>query len=48
MSFDVAVVGFGPTGATLAALLGQAGVPTLVLEKSKAVYDKPRAFSLDH
>src|SRR5262249_49762415 len=46
--FDVAVAGFGPTGAVLAGLLGQAGVRTLVLEKSAAVYDKPRAFALDH
>jgi len=48
MSFDVAVAGFGPTGATLAALLGQAGVRTLVVEKSAAVYDRPRAFAFDH
>ncbi|MGE5640045.1 MAG: bifunctional 3-(3-hydroxy-phenyl)propionate/3-hydroxycinnamic acid hydroxylase [Clostridia bacterium] len=48
MSFEVCVVGFGPTGATLAALLGQAGVRTLVVDKSREVYDKPRAFALDH
>ena len=48
MSFDVAVVGFGPTGAVLASLLGQAGIRTLVVEKSTSVYDKPRAFALDH
>jgi 3-(3-hydroxy-phenyl)propionate hydroxylase len=48
VTFDVAVVGFGPTGAVLASLLGQAGVRTLVVEKSAAVYDKPRAFAFDH
>ena len=48
MRFDVAVAGFGPTGAVLAALLGQAGVRTLVVEKSASVYDKPRAFAFDH
>jgi len=46
--FDVAIAGFGPTGAVLAALLGQAGVRTLVVEKSTSVYDKPRAFAFDH
>ena len=48
MSVEVAVVGFGPTGAVLAGLLGQAGVRTLVVDRSTAVYDKPRAFALDH
>ena len=48
MKHDVAVVGFGPTGAVLAALLGQAGVRTLVLDKAREIYDKPRAFALDH
>ncbi len=48
MTVDVAVVGFGPTGATLAALLGQAGVRTLVVDRATAIYDKPRAFALDH
>jgi 3-(3-hydroxy-phenyl)propionate hydroxylase len=47
-SFDVAVVGLGPTGATCAALLGAAGVKTLAIERGRAVYDKPRAFALDH
>src|SRR5688500_18132510 len=47
-SFDVAVVGLGPTGATCAALLGAAGVKTLAIERARAVYDKPRAFALDH
>ena len=47
-SFDVAVVGLGPTGATCAALLGAAGAKTLAIERSPAVYDKPRAFALDH
>ena len=46
--FDVAVVGFGPTGAVLAALLGQAGLRCWVGDRSTEVYDKPRAISLDH
>ncbi|MBV8030879.1 MAG: bifunctional 3-(3-hydroxy-phenyl)propionate/3-hydroxycinnamic acid hydroxylase [Betaproteobacteria bacterium] len=48
VDFDVVVVGFGPTGATLAALLGQAGVRTLVVDRAREVYDRPRAFALDH
>jgi len=47
-SFDVAVVGLGPAGATCAALLGTLGVKTVVIERARAVYDKPRAFALDH
>lgn len=47
-SFDVAVVGLGPAGAACAALLGSRGVKTLAIERSREVYDKPRAFSLDH
>lgn len=46
--FDVIIAGAGPTGAVLAALLGQAGVRTLVLERDRAVYPLPRAVHLDH
>jgi 3-(3-hydroxy-phenyl)propionate hydroxylase len=45
---DVAVIGFGPSGAVAAALLGQAGFATLVIERDTAVHDKPRAIALDH
>ncbi len=47
-SFDVAVIGFGPAGATCANLLGKLGVRTLVVDKSRTVYDMPRAFAIDH
>lgn len=46
--FDVAIVGYGPTGATAAGLLGQHGIRTLVCDRSHEVYDKPRAIALDH
>lgn len=46
--YDVAVVGFGPAGAALTALLGQRGVRTLAVDRAHDVYDKPRAFALDH
>lgn len=46
--FDVAIVGLGPAGAVAAALLGQAGVRTLVVERGREVYARPRAIALDH
>jgi 3-(3-hydroxy-phenyl)propionate hydroxylase len=46
--FDVAIVGYGPSGATAAALLGQAGHRVYVCDRSTEVYAKPRAIALDH
>ena len=46
--YDVAVVGFGPSGAVPANLLGQAGLTTYVCDKASDVYEKPRAIALDH
>src|SRR5262249_36777304 len=46
--FDVAVVGFGPAGAGVAAVLGQSGLKTWVGDKSREVYDRPRAIAMDH
>lgn len=47
-AFDVAIVGFGPSGAVAAALLGQAGHRVYVCDRSMEVYPKPRAIALDH
>lgn len=47
-TFDVAIIGYGPVGATLAARLGQAGHRVVVLDKSEQIYPLPRAFALDH
>ena len=41
MTFDVIVVGAGPAGSTAAKLLGEAGVSTLLLDKSAFPRDKP-------
>lgn len=43
----VVVVGLGPVGATLSVLLGQAGVPVVVLEREAAAHTLPRAAHLD-
>lgn len=45
--FDVAIVGLGPVGATLAHLLGLQGVRTLVLDREAAAYHLPRAVHFD-
>ena len=44
---EVAIIGFGPVGATLANLLGQAGIGTCVYERSTEPYPLPRACHLD-
>ena len=46
--YDVAIVGFGPSGAVAAGLLGGAGIRSFVCDRSRVVYDKPRAIALDH
>ncbi len=46
--FDVAIVGYGPVGQTLAALLGQAGHRVVVFERFNEVFPLPRAVHLDH
>ena len=47
MAYDVAIVGMGPTGATLANLCGLYGLRTIVYERSTAPYSQPRACHLD-
>jgi 2-polyprenyl-6-methoxyphenol hydroxylase-like FAD-dependent oxidoreductase len=44
---DVAIVGYGPTGMTLAALLGQLGRRVVVLERYSGLYNLPRAACFD-
>ena len=46
--FDVAVVGFGPTGAVLAGLLAQAGLSMHVCDRLPGVHEIPRALAMDH
>jgi 3-(3-hydroxy-phenyl)propionate hydroxylase len=48
LQYEVAVVGFGPAGAVAACWLGQAGIRTLVLDKSRRIWDIPRAVAIDH
>ncbi|BBD99954.1 3-(3-hydroxyphenyl)propionate hydroxylase [Sphingobium amiense] len=45
--FDVIVIGFGPSGATLAHLLGLSGLSVLVLERDGGIYNVPRAVHFD-
>jgi 3-(3-hydroxy-phenyl)propionate hydroxylase len=48
MDCDIAIIGFGPVGATAAALLGGQGLKVVVIERMAEVYDKPRAITADH
>jgi len=43
----IVIVGAGPTGLTLANLLGVLGVETLLLERNAATVQEPRAVSID-
>jgi 2-polyprenyl-6-methoxyphenol hydroxylase-like FAD-dependent oxidoreductase len=45
---DVAIVGYGPVGQTLAALVGRAGHRVMVFERFQEIYRLPRAVHLDH
>lgn len=44
---DVLIVGYGPVGASLAAVLGRYGVRTLVIDREAGVFTAPRAIALD-
>ena len=44
---DVCIIGMGPTGAVLSALLGQMGLQVGGCDARTDVYDKPRAIALD-
>ena len=45
---EVAIVGYGPVGQALAALLGRAGHRVVVFERFQEIYRMPRAVHLDH
>lgn len=45
--FDVAIIGYGPTGATLANLLVNCGLRVAVIEREAAMYHLPRAVHFD-
>ncbi|HKY91441.1 MAG TPA: bifunctional 3-(3-hydroxy-phenyl)propionate/3-hydroxycinnamic acid hydroxylase [Nevskiaceae bacterium] len=47
-SVDVLVVGYGPVGAAITALLGRHGVRTLVVDKAPDILLAPRAIALDN
>ncbi len=40
-SVDVAIVGYGPVGATLANILGSRGVKVSVFDKEPSIYHQP-------
>jgi 3-(3-hydroxy-phenyl)propionate hydroxylase len=46
-TYHVAVIGYGPTGATAANILGQLGLKVVVIERDPDVYNRARAISTD-
>jgi 3-(3-hydroxy-phenyl)propionate hydroxylase len=46
-SYDVAVIGYGPTGLVAASLLGQAGYRVVVVERWPTMYGLPRLTHID-
>lgn len=47
VTFDVAIVGYGPVGAALGNLLGKAGLSVVILERDAGPSALPRAVSFD-
>jgi len=47
LSTQVLIIGAGPTGLTLANLLGQANVDTLIIDRKAGTVTEPRAVSID-
>jgi 2-polyprenyl-6-methoxyphenol hydroxylase-like FAD-dependent oxidoreductase len=47
MDYDVAIVGYGPTGMALATLLAQYGRKVVILERYTELYNMPRAAAFD-
>lgn len=46
-AYDVAVIGYGPTGVTAANLLGAMGLRVVVLERDAEIFTRARAISTD-
>ena len=47
LTCDIAIVGAGPTGMTMAHLLGQAGAKVILIERNASTVTQPRAVSID-
>lgn len=45
---EVAVIGLGPVGATVAGLLGGLGIDVVAIDSSRSEYPHPRAAHIDH
>ena len=47
LACDIVIIGAGPTGLTLANLLGKAGIDTILVERNELTVQAPRAVSID-
>lgn len=46
--YEIAIIGYGPVGATAANLFGRDGLKTVVIERQPEIYALPRAIGFDH
>ena len=46
-NYDVVIIGHGPVGSTLANILGQYNISTLILDQEESAYHLPRAVAFD-
>lgn len=46
-SYDVAIVGYGPSGVTAANFLGRLGLEVVVIERDESIYSRARAIATD-
>ena len=47
MDYDIAIIGYGPVGATTANIFASLGYEIIVIDQNKEIWDIPRAVHFD-